>query len=494
MNHKYLNIRINVENNKHKMTKNVFRRTLKRSCCIALVSVMFFYGSVSSFATSSTELKKQQKELEKEQKALENKQDALESEKKKSQSGLNNANASIDEIQDEQAEISAGIAAANEELVGLLASIDLIQADIAATEEKIVQTQIEYENAKTQEETLYDAMKKRIKYMYEKGELSYAELLLQAQSFNDLLNKAGYAESLYEYDRQKLAEFIAAKNAAETYGEELEEAKSELETSEYELQEQQAYVESVIAKYRKQYANFDVQLAKAKQDAAVYTAQLQQQTAQIRDLQAQIDAKEAEVKDKKKAADAAASKEAEEAAKKKAAEQAAKEAEKLAKANEATSASSAENVQNAADTASSSNTEETESASSASSEASSASAPASPVGSATGQNVANYACQFVGNPYVAGGTSLTNGADCSGFVYSVYKAFGISVPRSSYAQATYGREVSYANAQAGDVIYYGGHVAIYLGGGRIVHASTARTGIKYENATYRTILTIRRFV
>ena len=100
----------------------------------------------------------------------------------------------------------------------------------------------------------------------------------------------------------------------------------------------------------------------------------------------------------------------------------------------------------------------------------------------------------MGNPYVAGGTSLTNGADCSGFVYSVYKQFGITVPRTSYSQATYGKEVSYQNAQAGDVIYYGGHVAIYLGGGRIVHASTAKTGIKYENATYRTILTIRRFV
>ena len=459
--------------------------------CTILTAAMLFNTSVPSLATSSEELKKQQKELEKQQKDLENKQDALESQQKQSQSGLNSANQNISEIQSEQAEISAGIAAANEELVGLLASIDLIQADIQATEEKIVQTQQEYDEAKFQEETLYDAMKKRIKYMYEKGELSYAELLLQAQSFNDLLNKAGYAESLYEYDRQKLSEYVEAKNAAEAYGEELEEAKSELETSEYELQEQQAYVESVIAKYRKQYANFDVQLAKAKQDAAVYTAQLQQQTAQIRDLQAKIDAKEKEVKNTAKAAEAAASKEAEEAAKKAAEEASKKAVAELAAAAASSTETSVEDTDDDDD-----DNAATETASSASNQASSEStqAAASPSGSATGQNIANYACQFVGNPYVAGGTSLTNGADCSGFVYSVYKAFGISVPRSSYAQATYGKEVSYANAQAGDVIYYGGHVAIYLGGGRIVHASTARTGIKYENATYRTILTIRRFV
>ena len=115
-------------------------------------------------------------------------------------------------------------------------------------------------------------------------------------------------------------------------------------------------------------------------------------------------------------------------------------------------------------------------------------------GSLSGSNVASYACQFVGNPYVAGGTSLTNGADCSGFVQSVYKAFGVSVPRTSWAQGNYGREVSYSDAQPGDVIYYGGHVGIYIGGGQIVHASTQKTGIKYSPATYRAILSVRRFI
>ena len=115
-------------------------------------------------------------------------------------------------------------------------------------------------------------------------------------------------------------------------------------------------------------------------------------------------------------------------------------------------------------------------------------------GSASGKEIANYACKFVGNPYVSGGTSLTNGADCSGFTYAVYQAFGYSIPRTSTAQRSAGRGVTYAEAQPGDIICYAGHVAIYLGGGRIVHASTPATGIKYGTATYREILAVRRIV
>ena len=115
-------------------------------------------------------------------------------------------------------------------------------------------------------------------------------------------------------------------------------------------------------------------------------------------------------------------------------------------------------------------------------------------GSGAGSSVANYALQFVGNPYVYGGTSLTNGADCSGFVMSVYRNFGVSLPHSSGGDRSVGTAVSggLAAAQPGDIICYSGHVGIYIGGGQIVHASTARTGIKVSSASYRNVLAVRR--
>ena len=114
-------------------------------------------------------------------------------------------------------------------------------------------------------------------------------------------------------------------------------------------------------------------------------------------------------------------------------------------------------------------------------------------GDSAGANVANYALQFVGNPYVFGGSSLTNGTDCSGFVMSVYANFGVSLPHSSSGDRSVGYDVGgLENAQPGDIICYSGHVGIYIGNGQIVHASTSKTGIVVGNATYRTPLCVRR--
>ena len=134
------------------------------------------------------------------------------------------------------------------------------------------------------------------------------------------------------------------------------------------------------------------------------------------------------------------------------------------------------------------------SSSKSSSSSSSEKSYSAPSGS-NGQAVVNYASQFVGNPYVYGGSSLTNGTDCSGFTRGVYKKFGKRLPHSSSAQRRYGKKVKggIKNAQEGDLICYSGHVAIYCGGNTIVHASNPSDGIKYTSpANYKSIIAVRR--
>lgn len=134
----------------------------------------------------------------------------------------------------------------------------------------------------------------------------------------------------------------------------------------------------------------------------------------------------------------------------------------------------------------------TQKAASSSGSSESTTSYSAPSGS-NGQAVVNYACQFVGNPYVYGGSSLTNGTDCSGFVMSVYAAFGIGLPHSSSALRSVGYEVSTSEMQPGDIICYSGHVAIYVGNDTIVHASTPSSGIKYTSpAAYKSIICVRR--
>lgn len=371
---------------------------------------------------------------------------------KKNQSQLKNAQQKISDAEEAQEGVGEEIDEMDAELVSLLTDIDLIEDAIEEKEEEIAQTQIDLEAAVAEKDEQYESMKIRIQFMYEKGDSSYLHIFFGSGNMGDMVNRANYVEELYDYDRRLLAEYEEAVHRVEELQDRLEEDKSELETSRTELQEGQEYLEEMLAQKKTEYENYGVMLSKAKQEAATYTAKIKQETAQIKKLEEEERKRREEEERKRK-----------------------EEEERRRKEQEALMAS-----QDDDDDGDSDRHEEEK--------------PVVSGGSGKGADIANYACKFIGNPYVAGGTSLTNGADCSGFVMSVYKNFGISLPRSSYAQSSVGKGVSYSEAQPGDVIYYGGHVGIYIGNGQIVHASTERTGIKITSATYRSIITVRRIV
>jgi len=425
-----------------------------RVICLFLSGIFFLHNIIISGATTSAELEK--------------KKDALEEEQEAAKDAYDNAKEALSDIENEQDSVGEQIDSTNSELVTLMANVELIEDEIEEKESEIETTQAEYDEAVEQEKTLYAAMCERIKYMYEKGETTYVEILMKATSFSDLATKADYVEKLYEYDRIQLEEYVAVQNEKAIYKAQLEEEKGELETTKDELSEEQEMLEALLAEYKATYASYETEIANARALASSYAQELSAKTAEIASLDTEIAAAKEQEEAERKAAEEAAKKAAEEAAKK-----AAEEAEKASNSTE-----NSDTETNSSDSGTTTTTTKTY----------------QPAGEATGTNIANFACQFVGNPYVFGGTSLTDGCDCSGFVQSVYKEFGISVPRSSYAIGTAGTEVSYEDAQPGDVIVYPGHCAIYLGNGRIVHASSAKTGIKYGYALYRTITTVRRFV
>ncbi len=370
---------------------------------------------------------------------------------KKNQSQLKNAQQKADEAQEAQEGVEEEIDEIDAELVNLITDINLCEEAINDKEEEIYRTQLDYDAAVAEKDEQYASMKIRIQFMYEKGDSSYLHMFFGAGNMGDMVNKAKYVEELYDYDRKLLAEYEDTVKHVQELWNTLEEDKSELETSKTELQEGQAYMEELLAQKKEEYENYSVMLTKAKQEAATYTARIKQETAQIRKLEEEERKRREEEERKRK-----------------------EEEERRRKEQEAQLADG--------DSDSEEEPKKQETPKPTSS------------GGGKGQDIANYACKFIGNPYVAGGTSLTNGADCSGFVMSVYKNFGINLPRSSYSQSTVGKGVSYSDARPGDVIYYGGHVGIYIGNGQIVHASTERTGIKITSATYRNIVTVRRIV
>ena len=429
---------------------------LLRLIAVGMSWSMLLAAPIPVLATSTnvSELEKQKEELEQQKKDADAK-------KKQEQQNYQNASGKVSSIQSDVDAISDEIDEIDESLVETIASVEIIRDEVSQKEDQIKTTTEELQKAQETEQEQYAAMKLRVKFMYEKGDSTYLQLLLESQNFGEMVNKVEYVEKLYDYDRKLLEEYIAARQAVEALKNQLEDEKAELEAQQHELEEEQKSLEEILTEKKATYDNYEVQLAQAKQEAAVYKANIKKQNDEIKRLEAASAAKQSEI-------DAA-----------KQAEEEARRAQELALQKQAKSSGTGEGQ---------------ESSSSGSSSASYASASSYSGSGSKGQQIANYACQFIGNPYVPGGTSLTEGADCSGFVWRVYKDFGYSVPRTSYSLRSYGTGVSYSEAQPGDVVCYAGHVGIYIGNGQIVHASTQRTGIKITTATYKEILSVRRIV
>ena len=429
----------------------------------------------------------------------------LKQDKAAAQSQLAAQESKINNLEDQKQTLSAEIDQLDSDLVNIMVEIEILDGELSDKEAQIEQTKADLAVAEENKQKQYEAMKKRIQYLYEKGgDDAWAQMLFQASDFTSLLNQAEYVQQMYDSDRNSLEEFKETVQQVKDLGDQLDSEKAELEEMNQEYQNRQTSMQTQLEEKKATSSDYDAQIAQAQNQAAQYTELIRQQNAEIQKIE----------EEEKKAAEEAARKAAEEAAKKAAAEEAAKKAQeeankkaadeaakKAAEASKKSSSTSGSNTAASSGSSTSSKNNTSGSSSSAATSKDNGSSSSSSSGSSgssvsynpTGQSVVNYACQFVGNPYVWGGTSLTNGADCSGFIMSIYAKFGVSLPHSSGAMAGCGRGVSYSEAMPGDIICYAGHVAIYMGGGQIVHASNAKDGIKISgNAAYRPIVAVRR--
>lgn len=379
--------------------------------------------------------------------------------------------------------------ALEEELVRLLALKDILESDMEELKTQIQEADRDYRQAEEKRQRQYDILKKRIQFLYEEGDITYLDILLKAKNIGDVVSQTEYFRQLYEYDQEIIQRYEKLKQEAAGKKELLEEKQSQLEVMEEENESQQKELEGFIAARQKESSGFALELEAAQARAAQAAGEVIRKTEEIRILRArQEEERIRQEKERIRQEQESAGREPGSAGQESGA--AGREPGAAGREPGATGREPGGAGQESGGAG-----QESGGAGTAQDSAGTAGGRSvkSIGGTEFGRNVADYALQFVGNPYVYGGTSLTGGTDCSGYTQSVYRHFGVSIPRTSGEQAGFGREIPYEDMEPGDLVCYSGHVAMYIGGGRIVHASSRKEGIKVSNdPAYRTIVSIRR--
>lgn len=406
------------------------------------------------------------------------------------ESQLSATYAAIDQLYYQRQALAEQEAVLNDNLFTVMVDIQVLESDITAKAGEIEKTEGDLNKANNARDKQFESMKQRIQYLYEKGgDDAWFAMLLAAEDVSDLLTRAEYTQKMYEEDRKSLQKYANTISEIQDLENRYIQEKADLEGMKQESEDLYNELDYQLAVTQANSADCENEIAYAEYMATEYANQLVATYAELDRLEQERLAAEAAAAEAAAAEAAAAEEEdytvydlAEEAGVD------ADEAEETAKAltvyDEEGNAISAKDAADSGAKVYDSDGEEVD-----------ASEVVEKVTSSKGQDVVDFALQFVGNPYVWGGESLTDGADCSGFAQSVFANFGVSLPRTSYEQQNAGYEVSYADAQPGDLICYGGHVAIYMGDGKIVHASNETEGIKIsDNAAYRTITSVRRLV